>query len=229
MSRFFNPDNGFFTFMTKVWDLIWVSILWTVCCLGIVTIGPASTALYYTVVKVIRRGRGYVTRSFFHSFKQNAKQGILLTVIILVFSFILWVDFRYAIYLEEQGNNLGNILVVVFGALAMLALFFVVWLFPILSRFTVGIKGLLTDAILISVKHFPTTLVMAAVYAGLFYLGYTYLLYIIAYGLFFFLPLILPGVVAILKSFLVERILKKYTPEPEGDPEETGEDQWYLE
>lgn len=229
MSRFFNPENGFFTFMGKFWDIIWVSILWTVTSLAVVTMGTASSALYYTVVKVIRRGRGYVTKSFFHAFKQNAKQGIILNIIFLVFGVILYVDFRYASYLELQGNSTGKILTVVFGVLGMLALFILVWIFPILSRFTVGLKGLFLDAVLIGVKHFPTTFLMAAVYVGLAVLAYMYQLYILYYGLFVILPCILPGLVALCKSFVVERVLKKYTPEPEGDPEETGVDQWYLE
>ena len=36
-------------------DIVGLSILWTFLCLPIVTAGPATAALYYTVVKCLRR------------------------------------------------------------------------------------------------------------------------------------------------------------------------------
>ena len=55
------------------------------CSIPIITIGPATAALYYTVVKVVRRNRETVIKSFFHSFKSNLKQGILFTIFYLFY------------------------------------------------------------------------------------------------------------------------------------------------
>ncbi len=41
--------------------------------------------------------------------------------------------------------------------------------------------------------------------------------------------MISPALCALLSSFLIERVLKKYTPKQEGTPEETGVDEWYNE
>ncbi len=229
MSRIFDPENGFFTTMGKIWDLIWLSILWTVTSLAVVTMFTASASMYYAVVKVIRRGRGYVTRSFFHAFKENAKQGIILNIIALVAAVILYVDFRYAEYLRAQGNTLGTVFLIVFTCITFFLCFLLVWVNPILSRFKLTLKQLIMDTLLISIRHFPTTFIMVAALVGIVYLLYTYLPYIIVYGLFVIIPSVLPGVFCFLRSLLVERILKKYTPEAEGTEEETGQDRWYLE
>lgn len=229
MSRIFDPDNGFFTFMGKFWDMIWLSILWTVTSLGVVTMFTATSALYYTSVKVIRRNRGYVTKSFFHAFKENAKQGIIMNVIALVAGVIMYIDFRYASALRESGSGMGTAFLIIFACLTTFALFILVWFCPILSRFKLTFKQLVFDTLIISIKHFPTTLVIIAVYGVVLYLIYTYFLYIIAYGIFIIIPCVLPGVLGWSLSFLIERILKKYTPEAEGSEEETGKDQWYLE
>ena len=42
---FFNPENPFFRFTGRVLDIMVLSVLWLVCSLPIVTIGPASAAL----------------------------------------------------------------------------------------------------------------------------------------------------------------------------------------
>ena len=44
--------------LIKLVDLLWLSIIFFVTCIPVFTIGPALTALYYTVVKFIRRERG---------------------------------------------------------------------------------------------------------------------------------------------------------------------------
>ena len=49
MDRFFNMDNKFFTFMSRVADLIILNILCIVCCIPIVTIGPYISAMFYFV------------------------------------------------------------------------------------------------------------------------------------------------------------------------------------
>ena len=46
----FNLDNPVFTALGKVVDCAWLSILWLLCCLPVVTIGVSSTAMYYTAV-----------------------------------------------------------------------------------------------------------------------------------------------------------------------------------
>ena len=52
-----NPEkkNPLFSFLNLLGQLILLSILWTVCCLPIITVGASTVALYYTVVKVLRR------------------------------------------------------------------------------------------------------------------------------------------------------------------------------
>ena len=64
-------DSPVMSTIGKIADMIWLSILWFVCCLPVFTIGAATTALYYTGVKTIRKGRGYVTRTFFYAFRIN--------------------------------------------------------------------------------------------------------------------------------------------------------------
>lgn len=219
MGNLFNLDNGFFAFMGKVWDLIWLNILWVVCCIPIVTIGPATTALYYAVVKVIRRERGYVTREFFHSFKDNLKLGSLSTIVYLILAYILYVDFTFAFAKKNEGATTGEFLVAGFIAVTTIIVFTLVFTYPILSRFTLNFKGLFKTSFLISMKHFPTSFFLTVL--------------VVACGLgIYIMPLFLfvvPSLCCLINSLLIERVFKKYMPKPEGTSEETGRDQWYWE
>ena len=55
MSEFFNPEKGIWAWLSTLVDVVGLSVLWIALCLPVVTIGPATAALYYTVVKCVRR------------------------------------------------------------------------------------------------------------------------------------------------------------------------------
>lgn len=236
MSNLLNPENGFFTFMGKLCDMIMISLLYIILCLPLVFIGTSTTALYYSIVKVIRRERGYISRAFFHSFKINFKIGTIAGIINLIFGAIMYVDYVYAGMLKsnEASATMGTVFTIGFNIILILFVFTLTWLYPILSRFELvseeekttlkhpiitTLRRLYKNSILIAIKHFPTTILSIAVTVGVFV------------GVYFFLPavLIAPAVWALVSSFLIERVLKKYTPKQEGTPEETGIDEWYNE
>ena len=49
----FDPDNLFWRIMARGVDFVGLSIFWIALCLPVVTIGPATAALYYTFVVVL--------------------------------------------------------------------------------------------------------------------------------------------------------------------------------
>ena len=185
--------------------------------------GPASTALYYTVVKVIRRERSYMMKEFLRSFKLNFKQGILLSLIYMVFAALMLFDLEYARQLSEQGSKYGSVLYGIFLVLLLFVLFTMIYSFPVLSRFTVSMKHLFKWSFFLSIRHIGWTLVMVALFACTA---------IIMYFSFFAaspLLIILPGIYTLVLSLPMERVLKKYMPKEEATDEEDGVDRWYNE
>ena len=45
----FDPENGFFRTLSRMVDVVGLSLLWVVLSLPLVTFGPACAALYHTV------------------------------------------------------------------------------------------------------------------------------------------------------------------------------------
>jgi uncharacterized membrane protein YesL len=216
MGNFFNMDNGFFTALSKFVDIIVISLIWLVCCLPIVTIGPATTSLYYAVVKVIRRERGYLVREFFHSFKTNFKSGVISGVIVTLLFIVLYFDRNFA---SSVKGTQGFVMLSIFNAMLFLLACVTLYIFPVLSRFSMGMKQLFKASLFMAMRHLPTTILMAIVTAA-FMLG-TYIMPIAI--------LIAPALCTLVNSFLLERVLKKYMPEKTEDGETSGKDEWYLE
>ena len=83
MNNIFGQESKFFKVMNTLGSIIGVSIMWLICCIPIVTIGASTIALYYTTAKAIRHETGYLTGEFKKSFKNNLKDGVIITVIYL--------------------------------------------------------------------------------------------------------------------------------------------------
>jgi uncharacterized membrane protein YesL len=215
MGNIFNLDNGFFTTINKLIDILLLSIIWVIICIPIITIGPATTALYYTVVKVIRRERGYLLSEFFKCFKDNFKTGALAGIIMTILAIALYADRKIV---STFDGNLYFFMFSIFNAMILLLFCVSIYVFPILSRFNVGLKQLFKSSLLMAIKHLPTTILMAVIIIA-FMLG-IYIMPPVAF--------VGPALCFLLCSFLLERVFKKYMPEKSADGNSTT-DEWYLE
>ena len=56
------PDVPLFQLIYKLVNTVVAGVLWVLCCIPVVTAGAATTALYYTIVKTVRHGRGTISK-----------------------------------------------------------------------------------------------------------------------------------------------------------------------
>ena len=84
------------------------------------TAGAATTALYYTVNKVIRNNRSYIGREFWHAFKTNFRQSTIVWLILLLLYAIMGFDCYVMYQYAKAGVALGKIYIV-FAVLMMFA------------------------------------------------------------------------------------------------------------
>lgn len=213
----FSLDTPIFNKTNQIADILGAGFLWLLCSVPVITIGPATAALYYTIVKVVRRNRETVIKSFFHSFKSNLKQGILFTIFYLLYGaaigFYILAALEGRIQMNPYGIcTLGIILTCPF-------LFTLMYIFPVLSRFQAGVLRQFQYALHMSVRHFPSTVLLMLLLAvtGL-------LIYFVP-----FLMAILPGFYAYLASFFIERIFKKYLVKEREKYKDPTDLPWYLE
>ncbi len=225
MDRFFNSDNPVMRVLSKIFDIGWLSILYVLFCAPVVTIGAATTSLYYVSAKVLRRNRSYVWTEFWRSFKQNFVPATILWVIFAVIYGLLIFNIRM-VGITDQESQYGGYLAGAYIALGVIVFCIMCYAFCVLSRFTMKIGGIFRLSLYLAFRHFLHTLLLVAIVlvAGFgIYAGFRV-------GIPIFL-LLVPGAAALLYTLPMEHLLKKYTPKSEPRYTEDGEEilEWYEE
>lgn len=214
MNGIFNLDNPVMRFLSKVFDVMFLSVLWGLFCMPIVTIGASTTAMYYATVKVIRRERGYIFREFWKSFKMNFLQATASWVLIVIATGLFYANVKFAAGLE---GKMGTVLYVVYIGMAIIVLGCGLYIFPVLSRFSMKTMQLLKISLFLFFKYLLKSVLLAAIV-----LGVCACIYVAEITVFF-----IPVCGALLYSLVMEPILKIYTPHVEDEAEKR--DEWYLE
>ena len=118
--KLFNYDSPFWSFMSRLADLIILNLLWIVFCVPVVTIGASTTAMYRVTLNMVRGEGSGVVRMFWDAFRLNLKQAVLIFLILLI-PVLLVVSFRRGRAVDVAGA--GVLLPVAhFGAGARLRL-----------------------------------------------------------------------------------------------------------
>lgn len=137
MDFLFGKGNKFFSFATKLAELMWLNILTILCSLPIITVGAAFTAMHRVLVDIYRDEENKITRVFFTSFKKNFWQATKIWLIYLVFYAVLLVDYWALKALDNSTIGYLNILLPVLVLLSSLSLS---WVFVMQSRYTLSMK-----------------------------------------------------------------------------------------
>ena len=184
-------------------DVCGLSIVWIFLCLPVVTIGPATAALYYTVVKCVRGRESGAFGYYFRSFLSGFKTGLLATLAVLPAALLLWMGHDVV---RWYGTNLGGAAYILYVAYYFALIVpggVLCWLFPLLGRFEYSLKDLFRTALQLSIAHLPSTVVVVLLTAqtAVFCLERWWPV------------LFIPSVVMLLVSLFTERIFAKYAPE----------------
>ena len=150
---FLRYDSEAMQFVGRLADYAWLSILCFICSIPIFTAGAAVSAKYYVSMKLERGEAPGVTVAFFHSFKQNFKQGTLVTLILVVIAVFFAAD--WLIVYRTQTGVLNPIIIgmlAMFSAMVALATFCV---FPMIARFEMTLKNALWNSLIFAVAHLP--------------------------------------------------------------------------
>jgi len=159
MNKLFDLNNPFFTFLSKAADLVILSFVWFVCCIPVITIGPASAALYSVALKLARKEEVQITSCFFKGFKENFKQGIAYSFIFLVLGAVLAIDYLYAM---AMPGTAGTVCCAVFFAMGVWLLCTAFYTFPLQAQFYNTVKQTIINAVFLAARKFPMTVVVFA-------------------------------------------------------------------
>ena len=211
MRSILDPESPVLQFITKLVYSVWLNILWFVCCIPIITIGPATTALFYCSQKMARDEEGHITRAFFHSFRTNFKQGVCIGLIMTISGAVLIFD-GFVLLRLYKTSAFWAILTAVFIVACIAWLIVFMWVFPLLAHFDNTTAAMFKNAIILGMRFLLCTAFMAAIYIIMALL----IIYVMT-------PLIIFGMGTC--AFFNSIILKNILIQCEGKAEAAGEEQ----
>jgi len=201
--QIFNLDSPVMRFLTKLADLMILNLLFILCCIPIITIGPSITALYSVTLKMVKNEESYIAKSFFTAFKDNFKISTSSWLVTMLAGVIIYLDYYISPSLPSPLNQ------VLFFLLTVMLIFFFItelYLFPYIARFENTWKNTVKNAFLIGIANLPFTLLL------ILFVG-------ILVALCLYINLAIVGLVLILcgfslsayaMSFIFRRIFAKY-------------------
>lgn len=216
MNNLFSIDSKFFKFMNGVADCFILSLLWVVFSLPVITIGASTSALYYCVIKVIRRQEGSVLGNFWQAFRSNLKQGIIAALLVAAGAFCVTLIGTAVYRSDPTQETLQSVYLAYLCTLAVAAAW-LHYLFSHIARFENSMAAAVKNTIIICLSNLPQSFLIAVTFAAVMAVFVLYLPISIL-GLFF-----APAVYVLVVSFLVERIYEKYLPQEEAKASETEE------
>lgn len=134
-------------FLRNLWDLMILNWLWTICCLPVVTIGPATCGLFAVTLKLVRGEPVYPVKYFFQSIRDNFKQGFLLGLLAMALFVLSGGDLYFAV---QQTGILRSVYLVI--GIIMAAGFLTVtgYAFALQAMFENPLKIQLRNAVLMA-------------------------------------------------------------------------------
>ena len=203
----FLSDSALIRMTTRLGELVLLNLCFLLCCLPVVTIGAASTALYTVCFHFDSKQEKTAVTSFFRAFRQNLKQGSLLWLIIG--ALCAGVCGLVLLFLRASG-------VARYGLLPSLVLLLVClivasYTFPLLSLFDNSCGGTLKNALILGLGNLPRSVCIVAVnLAPLILLLADFMLFL---RLSIFLVFLYFSGAAYVNTFLLRKVVAPYLPE----------------
>ena len=213
----FSMDGPLWRALNLIADVVILHFLWLICSLPLITIGPATTALYYAMMKRIRTNEGQVYTNFFKSFRENFRQATILWLIVAAVGIILRLDMDFC---STWGGTAGKIMLAGCSLLLVPCWMVLLYLFPVLAKFTGSLYDIFKNSLLMSVRHLPYTLLLTFLWA-------TAWLMLAAFPPFTGLMLISgAGLMAWVTSHIYIQIFRSYLPDELEEDRKRIDNEW---
>lgn len=144
-------------FLTGLFNLFWVNLLFLFTSIPIITIGPSLCALYKVCIQMVSGDDPQVYSTYFREFKNSFKKGLLLWLGILALGGFFAYEL-YLIYFTDMVGDSFSFLQYPVWVMILLIVQVFLYGFALLAIFENTLKNTIKNAILLSIKHFAITI-----------------------------------------------------------------------
>ena len=215
--------KAFFAFfdiyIKRFWKLIELNLLYFICCIPIITIGPATAGFTYVLRNWARDDHAFLLSDFWDGARKNWKQAFTVSLIQL---FVI-VCLIFGILQFNPNDTLFVIYFVVAVCINVLFSMMMLYVYPMMVTFKFNLKQLFKNAFIfanIGIKTNIITLLLIIILTVPFFILFWFFPFIIV-----LLPTILLSTIGLIINFNVYPYLEKYIIEPyyKDHPEERKE------
>ena len=154
--QIFNPDSKFSQFIYSVTDYVKLGLVFLLFSIPGITAGAAAAAVMTVGMRIERKEAPAIFRPFWQAFKDNFRQGTILTLLFMAVFGFLAADW-YVLW-QMEGTGLIRVICSVIFVLALLLGCLALWVFPTLARFELTNRQIIHNALIHLLACFPRTL-----------------------------------------------------------------------
>lgn len=147
-------------YFRKFWKLIQLNLLFVVCCIPIVTIGPAIAGMTYVLRNFATEKPVFLVSDFFDAFKSNWKQSFALSVIFGVVSVVSGLSFFWY-FANSAGSWLMLIPLGLCILLCLVLLFMQFYVYLMAVTVELKLKYIIKNAFIFAFLGAKTNLITA--------------------------------------------------------------------
>lgn len=204
----FSTDSRFYRILDKIADFLLLNLLWLICSLPIITLFPATAAMFGIVRSWLKKEEPSLVKLFFTIFKNNFKQGIIIEVIWSLLATVIVFNILISL---QMNSTLKNIILPAVVIIGVLFLYTSIFIFPIMVNYESNWFGVIKNAFLFSISQ-PMTVILGV------------LTLVISSVAIFFIPILFFGFTSFIayilyylcnKSFQKVELIKNFS---EGNP-----------
>lgn len=141
-------SNGFVRFVTKAGKILFINLLWLVCSIPVITVGAATCAAYYVMLKLVDNEEENIAKQFFKAFKDNFKQGTLMWIISAptIGAGVFW-------WLYISQNDVKTIVKLAAIAYSIVVVLLNLYAYPLIARYENSFKNTIKNAFAIAIQY----------------------------------------------------------------------------
>lgn len=122
MSQFFSLDGSLMSALERIANLALINILWLLCSIFILPLGPATEAMCYCTMKVLKNEDSHLICMFFRELKDNFLKKMLAGLLLLLVGTGLY--FQYRLVFDWQSDLSSNVKIIAGVPMATVALIY---------------------------------------------------------------------------------------------------------
>lgn len=202
--KFFSVDSPVYKFLSKFLDVVKLNFFWILFSIPVITVGASTVAAMSVGLKMVDDEEGYIGKNFLKAFKENWKQGTILWIITVVAVYAIYLDFQ----LFEAVDNNPIIFLFIGMASIALAVFALIYSYPLAARYENTLINTIQNSINISRKYLGKTLLLVII------LAVEYIVFNFNKTMLFFGIILGPGFMIFTIAAFSKRIFQEIEKEP---------------